>query len=130
MRTINIAILSNIYFRRYAFCIVLSGNITVGYRLDRETQSNYTINVTVTDGPHSESVEVLIELSDVNDNPPRFKDSLLEVDVVEECNCSYPFVIYTVTATDKDEGENKAIEYFLNRSSSGRYKCCKLFYLT
>ncbi|XP_078318451.1 protocadherin Fat 4-like [Crassostrea virginica] len=96
-----------------------SGNITVGDRLDRETQSNYTINVTVTDGPHSESVEVLIELSDVNDNPPRFNDSLLEVDVVEECNCSYPFVIYTVTATDKDEGENKAIEYFLNHSSSG-----------
>lgn len=90
------------------------GNIIVGKKLDREKKSSYTLNVTVSDGINLISTQVVIKLTDVNDNPPKFRDSIVTVTVVEEnynYNDTYPRLIYTLNATDQDEGDNKDIYY-------------------
>uniref|UniRef100_K1Q1B3 Cadherin EGF LAG seven-pass G-type receptor 1 n=1 Tax=Magallana gigas TaxID=29159 RepID=K1Q1B3_MAGGI len=108
-----------------------SGNIIVGKKLDREKKSSYTLNVTVSDQKHLVSTQVVIKLTDVNDNPPKFKDSIVRITVVEESynyNDPYPRLIYTLNATDQDEGDNKDIYYTsdsniprsFNLSSDGR----------
>lgn len=101
------------------------GNIIVGKKLDREKKSSYTLNVTVSDGKNLISTQVVIKLTDVNDNPPKFGDSIVTVTVVEEnynYNDTYPRLIYTLNATDQDEGDNKDIYY-----TSGILKYCLIF---
>lgn len=102
--------------RVYCFLKMSSilGNIIVGKKLDREKKSSYTLNVTVSDGKNLISTQVVIKLTDVNDNPPKFRDSIVTVTVVEEnynYNDTYPRLIYTLNATDQDEGDNKDIYY-------------------
>uniref|UniRef100_A0A8W8M8J5 Cadherin domain-containing protein n=1 Tax=Magallana gigas TaxID=29159 RepID=A0A8W8M8J5_MAGGI len=108
-----------------------SGNIIVGKKMDREKKSSYTLNVTVSDQKHLVSTQVVIKLTDVNDNPPKFKDSIVKITVVEESynyNDTYPRLIYTLNATDQDEGDNQYIYYTsdsnitrsFNLSSDGR----------
>lgn len=102
--------------RVYCFLKMSSilGNIIVGKKLDREKKSSYTLNVTVSDGKNLISTQVVIKLTDVNDNPPKFRDSIVTVTVVEEnynFNDTYPRLIYTLNATDQDEGDNKDIYY-------------------
>ncbi|XP_061196147.1 protocadherin Fat 4-like [Saccostrea echinata] len=95
-----------------------AGNITVSKTLDREKKANYSLTVRVSDGKHDASVTVLIILEDVNDNLPLFESSLLMDSEIEERNVSYPIQIYTLKATDDDEGINAEIKYFLNYSAS------------
>lgn len=102
------------------------GNIIVGKKLDREKKSSYTLNVTVSDGINLISTQVVIRLTDVNDNPPKFRESIVTVTVVEESfnyNDTYPRLIYTLNATDQDEGDNKDIYY-----TSGILKYLLIFY--
>ncbi|XP_033743271.1 protocadherin gamma-B5-like [Pecten maximus] len=94
----------------------LDGNflvqLIVRQPLDRELQSFYQMYVTAQDGgenPNSGKMLVNISVTDMNDNPPIFSESVYNVTVKEDTppNTS----VKQVVATDKDAGENGRVTY-------------------
>ena len=87
----------------------MTGEISIAQSLDREVQSVYTLLVLANDGLFSDNATVVISVTDVNDNPPIFNESLPAFSLVE----NYPRgeTIVQVFATDADEGENADITY-------------------
>ncbi|KAM4732144.1 protocadherin gamma-A4-like isoform 12-T12 [Anableps anableps] len=89
--------------------------------LDRETNPEYNITITVYDQgspPLSSSKNMNVKISDVNDNPPRFSQSEYIKTIPE--NNSPGFSVFAVSATDADWGQNARLSYFLEeREISG-----------
>ncbi|KAK1800271.1 hypothetical protein P4O66_000307 [Electrophorus voltai] len=82
--------------------------------LDRESVAEYNITITATDSgsPALASKTTLnLKLSDVNDNPPRFLQSVYTTNVIE--NNSPSLSIFTLSAHDADSNQNARISYFL-----------------
>nr|XP_033783548.1 protocadherin alpha-C1-like [Geotrypetes seraphini] len=82
--------------------------------LNRETVSGYNITVIATDfgsPPISVSKIIRVEVSDVNDNSPRFSKSSLDVFVAE--NNLPGSLLCTVSAFDADLGTNGRVSYAL-----------------
>ncbi|XP_051810282.1 protocadherin alpha-3-like isoform X2 [Acanthochromis polyacanthus] len=80
--------------------------------LDRETIADYNVTIVATDEgtpPLSTTSIVNVHVSDVNDNPPRFSEQLLNVYVKE--NSPVGAVIKTVTAVDADIDQNGQVSY-------------------
>nr|XP_016848545.1 PREDICTED: protocadherin alpha-8 isoform X4 [Anolis carolinensis] len=80
--------------------------------LDREALSVHHLLLTVTDSGQpvlSGTVQLLITVLDVNDNPPVFNQSVYKVQLLE--NASNGTSVVKVNATDLDEGINKVITY-------------------
>uniref|UniRef100_A0AC35U3N5 Fucosyltransferase n=1 Tax=Rhabditophanes sp. KR3021 TaxID=114890 RepID=A0AC35U3N5_9BILA len=91
-----------------------TGVITVCKQLDRETQSSYTLTVSVTDnGTPPLSTETLLEilLDDVNDNAPKFAESSYFMEISEDMAMGTSFL--QVNAVDIDMGSNAIVDYFL-----------------
>ncbi|XP_030621284.1 protocadherin alpha-2-like [Chanos chanos] len=87
--------------------------------LDRESVSQYNITITATDEgtPSLSSTTVIhVQISDVNDNAPRFLEPVINVYVKE--NGQVGAVISTVSSFDPDAGENAKITYSIINSSS------------
>ncbi|XP_035983583.1 protocadherin beta-15-like [Fundulus heteroclitus] len=87
--------------------------------LDREKVSHYEILIQATDcgDPALSTVKTLsIQISDVNDNSPRFEKSELQFYLSE--NNAAGTSIFSVTATDIDMNENAAISYNIVREVS------------
>ncbi|XP_027864301.1 protocadherin beta-16-like isoform X30 [Xiphophorus couchianus] len=105
-----------------AFSIQTSTNnfftvVTEG-ELDREKASEYNVTVTCSDEGMpslSSSVTLTLQISDVNDNPPVFKQSSYEAYIVE--NNTPGVSIFTITATDADWNQNARVSYILMDSS-------------
>lgn len=86
-----------------------------GQQLDREDRDSYMVSVIVEDeGSPSLAVstEVLVTVSDVNDNAPVFLQGPTLVDVQENSQVGSDIAQYI--ATDDDIGSNAAIEYTLS----------------
>nr|XP_015797484.2 protocadherin alpha-8-like [Nothobranchius furzeri] len=87
--------------------------------LDRETLSKYSIAIEATDKGtqplHSTSV-FIINVSDVNDNPPVFSDDVINVYVKE--NSEVGAVLKSVTANDADSNQNSKISYSVLQNNS------------
>ncbi|XP_073342612.1 protocadherin alpha-3-like [Pagrus major] len=86
--------------------------------LDRESVSQYNVSITATDEgtPSLSSTNVInIHISDVNDNPPRFLEPVINVYVKE--NSPTGSTIYTLTTLDSDLNENAKATYHLINSS-------------
>ncbi|XP_061090075.1 protocadherin alpha-3-like [Conger conger] len=84
--------------------------------LDREKQSVIQLLLTAVDGgkpPRSGTLQIIVNVIDVNDNAPTFSSSLYKVRVPE--NVPYGTTILTLTATDADEGVNGDLVYSLIR---------------
>ncbi|XP_047016900.1 protocadherin beta-16 isoform X12 [Ictalurus punctatus] len=82
--------------------------------LDRETESDYNITITVTDGgspPLSTSMTIHLSVSDVNDNPPVFEQQSYTAYVTE--NNKPGNSISSVTARDPDWRQNGTVLYSL-----------------
>ncbi|KAK7919035.1 hypothetical protein WMY93_010319 [Mugilogobius chulae] len=80
--------------------------------LDREKSKLYTVKIKASDsGRPALSAEKMIEivLSDVNDNPPVFSHSIYVTYVKE--NCPPGIILYSVSASDLDFGENAKVSY-------------------
>ena len=71
-----------------------------GYRLDYEMTNNYQITVQVSDGNFVMTVEVTIEINNVNDNSPVFSSNAYTFIVAE--NIGVNTVMGRVSATDAD----------------------------
>ena len=81
-------------------------------RIDREVQSNYTLYVIAYDGgavPLTSTVEVRIEIEDINDNEPVFASDEIIAMVPE--NKKIGSTVAVVEAVDPDEGPNAVVEY-------------------
>ncbi|XP_017559225.2 protocadherin alpha-2-like [Pygocentrus nattereri] len=93
-------------------------SLVVDGPLDRERTSQYNITITAADEgtpPLSSTSAIIVDVSDVNDNPPRFPEPVINVYVKE--NSQIGAVIHTESAFDPDVGENARVTYSLLESS-------------
>ena len=82
--------------------------------LDREQRSSYTLTVEARDmGTPSlaTNVTVRVQVTDINDNPPEFSQSLYQVEVSEAIPIDS--LVDQITAMDMDEGVNANLTYVL-----------------
>ncbi|XP_071267159.1 protocadherin alpha-7-like isoform X11 [Salvelinus alpinus] len=89
--------------------------------LDKESVARYDITITAKDlgtPPLTSTKVIQVEVVDVNDNNPRFTENPYTCYVVENNKPGMP--IFSVSASDFDEGENAAITYSLDRGSTGQ----------
>ncbi|XP_028272001.1 protocadherin beta-16-like isoform X49 [Parambassis ranga] len=104
------------------FTLITSSNnffsLVTDSDLDRETASEYNINMTCSDEgvpPISSSVTLTLQISDINDNAPVFERSSYEACIVE--NNTPGLSIFTVRAKDADWNQNARVSYILQDSS-------------
>ncbi|KFM78662.1 Cadherin-related tumor suppressor, partial [Stegodyphus mimosarum] len=87
-----------------------SGSLYLARPLDYEDKHNYVLNVSATDGgtPRlSTTIQVVVEVLDVNDNAPRFSSTAVVRQIEESIPPNTPVV--TLTAQDRDSGVNGKI---------------------
>ncbi|KAM9740559.1 protocadherin gamma-C5-like isoform 4-T4 [Menidia menidia] len=80
--------------------------------LDREKYSEYNVEITATDSgspPLSTKKSINVAINDVNDNPPVFTQQIYTVYLKE--NGVPGSILYSVSASDLDSGENAKISY-------------------
>ncbi|XP_078025478.1 protocadherin alpha-2-like isoform X25 [Epinephelus lanceolatus] len=97
----------------------VSAELVLQKALDREKQSVITLLLTAVDGgkpPRSGSLQINVNVLDVNDNIPTFSKSLYKARVRE--NAAHGTVVIKLNATDLDEGMNSKILYSLIKSGN------------
>ncbi|KAM6455405.1 protocadherin alpha-5-like isoform 1-T1 [Liasis olivaceus] len=85
--------------------------------LDREESPVHHLVLTATDGGEPKltgTVQLVINVLDVNDNPPVFNQSLYKIKLLE--NTASGTLVINLNATDLDEGINREISYFFSNS--------------
>ncbi len=94
--------------------LVVGGVVSTEQELDREDRDWYQFEAIVSDGVHTAKSLVLINITDINDEPPIFNTDTYEVTLPE----NYPplVTIVTIDAIDKDEGVNAVVNYVLLNS--------------
>uniref|UniRef100_A0A2K5JZP7 FAT atypical cadherin 4 n=1 Tax=Colobus angolensis palliatus TaxID=336983 RepID=A0A2K5JZP7_COLAP len=100
-----------------------TGQIITSALLDREIKDNYTLVVVCSDAgypePLSSSTSVLVTVTDVNDNPPRFQHHPY-VTHIPSPTLPGSFV-FAVTVTDADIGPNSELHYSLSGRNSEKF---------
>uniref|UniRef100_A0A671WN05 Protocadherin-16 n=1 Tax=Sparus aurata TaxID=8175 RepID=A0A671WN05_SPAAU len=86
-----------------------SGGVSLTAPLDFEEKTWYTLTVRATDTQHQTEANITILVEDINDNAPAFTHDLYQVTLSEHTPPGSAVV--TVTATDRDSGENGKITY-------------------
>ncbi|XP_055711473.1 protein dachsous [Phlebotomus papatasi] len=89
-----------------------TGHLTLSRHLDYETTQRHSLIVTATDSgepPLAANLTVLVEVQDVNDNPPVFERNEYAVKVSESTPINSQ--ILQVTAVDLDTGNNARLTY-------------------
>uniref|UniRef100_A0A8C6SX19 Cadherin domain-containing protein n=1 Tax=Neogobius melanostomus TaxID=47308 RepID=A0A8C6SX19_9GOBI len=89
--------------------------------LDREKQSIINLTLTAIDGgtpAKSGTMEIIINVLDINDNAPVFAQSLYKATVSE--NVKIGTSIITLNATDLDAGQNGEVFYALSKAGRGK----------
>ncbi|XP_053366677.1 protocadherin alpha-3-like [Clarias gariepinus] len=87
--------------------------------LDREQHNKHLLRLTAFDGgnpPKSGTLDIIVSVTDVNDNTPVFTQEIYTVTLNE--NVPIGTIIASVNASDADDGLNGEIEYTLRRSSN------------
>ncbi|XP_035752879.1 protein dachsous [Egretta garzetta] len=93
------------------FDIDANGIISTKTKLDYESQNNYILNISLSDGNATDYAAVFIKVTDVNDNRPVFDINSTTVTILE--NMPAGTSITSVSATDVDEGFNGLVVYTL-----------------
>lgn len=89
-----------------------SGHLTLTKHLDYEAMQRHSLTVTATDSgypPLSANLTILVEVQDVNDNPPVFERSKYIVNVLESVSVNSQ--ILQISALDLDTGNNARLTY-------------------
>ncbi|XP_068596842.1 protocadherin alpha-3-like [Brachionichthys hirsutus] len=103
-------------------------SVVVHGPLDRETTAQYNITIVATDEgnpPLRSSSTVTVDVSDVNDNPPRFSEPIVDVYVKE--NSPIGSVIKTLTAADADVSQNGQVSYSFLQSRTDSLPSSTMF---
>lgn len=93
---------------------MLNGSVYLTGKIDREKKPSYSLKVRAWDTdspPHYTDVDVQVEIVDINDNGPVFKQDKYEVTVSENTQPGTP--ILQVRAKDPDSGANGIVTYSL-----------------
>ncbi|KAM9357307.1 protocadherin alpha-13-like [Symphorus nematophorus] len=97
----------------------VSAELVLQTALDREKQSVITLLLTAVDGgkpPRTGTLQLTVNVLDVNDNTPTFSKSLYKVRIQE--NATPGTLVIKLNATDLDEGMNSKILYsFIKRGN-------------
>uniref|UniRef100_A0A3Q1EDN5 Protocadherin-16 n=1 Tax=Acanthochromis polyacanthus TaxID=80966 RepID=A0A3Q1EDN5_9TELE len=86
-----------------------SGGVSLTAPLDFEEKTWYTLTVRATDSQHQTEANITILVEDINDNAPAFTHDLYQITLPEHTPPGS--AVITVTATDRDSGENGKITY-------------------
>ena len=103
------------------FSINANGNLTVQNNIDRETHTGFTLTLTALDSAPLEkrkqsSINVIVAVSDENDNAPAFAKASYSFTVFE--NAAFDSQAGDVKATDPDFGTNGQVEYSILSSTN------------
>ncbi|KAK5904987.1 hypothetical protein CesoFtcFv8_006498 [Champsocephalus esox] len=93
------------------------GAVSLTGLLDYEERTWYTLTVRSSDSKHQSEANITVLVDDVNDNTPTFTQDLYQVTVSEHLPAGS--AVITVTATDRDSGENGNITYRVMSSTRG-----------
>ncbi|XP_054866126.1 cadherin-23 [Amphiprion ocellaris] len=96
----------------------VSGMVSVAAVLDRETQAEYDLLVVAEDQgrpARSATATLLIQVSDINDNVPKFSEAEYQVEVLE--TEAMGTSLLSLSATDSDEGANGRVTYSITQQS-------------
>ncbi|XP_042193825.1 LOW QUALITY PROTEIN: protocadherin Fat 4 [Callorhinchus milii] len=92
-----------------------TGQIITSALLDRENKESYTLVVVATDGgvpqATSSSATVFLTVTDINDNPPRFRHYPYVTHIPAPTNAGS--FVFAVTVSDADTGPNAELHYSL-----------------
>lgn len=93
-----------------------TGSLVVARQLDRETQPEYRLEVRALDtstssNPQSSAVVVKVDISDVNDNSPKWEKDPIVLSVPEDSPVGS--AVWNFTASDADYGSNGELRYSL-----------------
>ncbi|KAH8237858.1 hypothetical protein KR032_003993 [Drosophila birchii] len=86
-----------------------TGKLLLNDTLDRETKSKYELRIRVSDGVQYTEAYATIEVSDTNDNPPMFEDTVYSFDIPE--NAPRGYQVGQIVAKDADLGQNAQLSY-------------------
>ncbi|KFQ77809.1 Cadherin EGF LAG seven-pass G-type receptor 2, partial [Phaethon lepturus] len=89
----------------------VNGIILTKTKLDYESQNNYTLNISLSDGNDTDYAAVFIKVTDVNDNSPVFGITSTTITILESMPAGTN--ITSVSGTDVDEGFNGFVVYTL-----------------
>ncbi|XP_049325190.1 cadherin-23 isoform X3 [Astyanax mexicanus] len=93
----------------------VTGMLSTKVKLDYETQKNYTVQVSLTDGTNRDEALVYVEVLDINDNSPVFDPIPSSIEIPEDAAIGDN--VTTVLATDADSGLNGEVRYSLEGSA-------------
>ncbi|XP_066919784.1 LOW QUALITY PROTEIN: fat-like cadherin-related tumor suppressor homolog [Clytia hemisphaerica] len=97
-----------------------SGEVYIISELDRESIVNHSLFIVAHDGIHKAVTELLLVVTDVNDNYPQFVDSSFVLSLAEMTYA--PSVILKAIATDPDLGNNSTLTYtILEGNDEGKF---------
>ncbi|XP_023311794.1 cadherin-23 [Anoplophora glabripennis] len=103
-----------------------TGILSIAKRLDRETVETFQVGIIVEDinsetGPQIATSTITINVEDVNDNSPKFKEPFYKFSVAE--NSKHGILVGSIAADDLDK--NKSITYILD----GTFEIASLIHL-
>nr|XP_033478927.1 protocadherin Fat 4 [Epinephelus lanceolatus] len=96
----------------------VSGMVSVAGALDRETKAEYNVLVVAEDQGRpvrSATASLLVRVSDINDNVPKFSEAEYPVEVLETESVGKSLL--TLSAVDPDEGANGRVTYSIFQQS-------------
>ncbi|CAL4152665.1 unnamed protein product, partial [Meganyctiphanes norvegica] len=105
------------------FLVYASGQLYVAQKLDRETQEDYFLTITATDGKFTANATVSITVIDVNDNGPVCKEFQYHRAVSEDIPLGT--YIASIITWDADEGVAAKSSYSLTGEKSDHFKVDK-----
>ncbi|XP_059821083.1 protocadherin Fat 4 [Hypanus sabinus] len=101
-----------------------TGQIITSALLNRESKEAYNLIVVATDGgvpqSKSSSATVLLTVSDINDNPPRFHHFPYVTHI--PAPTSEGSFVFAVTVSDADKGPNAKLQYSLTGKNAGKFQ--------
>ncbi|XP_026154669.1 protocadherin-16-like [Mastacembelus armatus] len=93
------------------------GGVSLTGPLDFEERTWYTLTIRSSDSKHQSEANLTVLVEDVNDNAPIFTQDMYQVTILEHLPAGS--AIITVTATDRDSGDNGRITYRVMSSTRG-----------
>ncbi|XP_029439205.1 protocadherin Fat 2 [Rhinatrema bivittatum] len=99
-----------------------TGEILTAQELDYEKREQFIVKIRAVDNglqPLASEALVTVNLSDINDNPPKFRQPQYEANVSELATCGY--IVIKVQALDSDSGDIAKLRYLILSGNNHRH---------